>query len=79
MTTEARTKLLELLLTARIIYAECFELSNNVDVMAAFLEAAHYVDECIDLLADSAPHLADEVAMRRPLINVPDCVPEGVA
>ncbi len=78
MSPETKTKLLEQLLTVRTIYASTFELSRNVDVMAALLEAARHVDECIDLLADSAPHLAEEIAARQPIIQVPDRIPMDV-
>ena len=78
MSPDERADLLETLLLARLYYLDAFDRSRHPLELAALLDAARYVDEAIDLLADSAPDLADEVESRRPLVHVPDRLPEGM-
>jgi hypothetical protein len=76
VTPGERADLLETLLLGRFELVDAFAASTRPDVMTELLKAARHLDEAIDLLADSAPDLAGEVASRRPIIAVPDCLPQ---
>ena len=79
MSPDQRADLLETLLLCRMFYADAFDTSRRPLELAALLDAARCVDDAIDLLSEDAPpDLAAEVASRRPVISVPDQLPEWI-
>ena len=67
-----RATLLENFLTIRGALVDAFDRSDNAVARARTWDAVDHLDLAVSLLGPLVPQLADEVAARRPVLDIPD-------
>ena len=67
-----RATLLENFLAVRGALVDAFDRSKNAVAHAGTWDAVDHLDLAVSLLGPLVPQLADEVAARRPVLDIPD-------